>query len=235
MMNKNSTFLALIMGLVAIPISLLSADVVIVVDVTDPSAVTFTPTVSLPEVTVGPYNSNDFGVTLVDFFDGNATKINGGGFDVSGELNVLDSTSGMSRSPLVGMFVANYADWTMQDVNFYNFGLLFDVYFDVSQPAFTGQYTANFTNLGFTGVPVAGTTGNVITSSPGSPQVIGQWQVVALILGDVNGDGAVNLLDVDPFIDRVSNGSFQAEADINQDGVVNLLDVGPFVNLLNGN
>ena len=36
------------------------------------------------------------------------------------------------------------------------------------------------------------------------------------LLGDVNLDGLVNLLDVDPFIERISNGVFQAEADTNQ-------------------
>lgn len=55
-----------------------------------------------------------------------------------------------------------------------------------------------------------------------------------LTLGDVNQDGLVNLLDVEPFVMQLSNGTFQAEADINQDGIVNLLDVGPFVALLTG-
>ncbi len=53
-------------------------------------------------------------------------------------------------------------------------------------------------------------------------------------LGDVNLDGEVNLLDVQPFVDLLTSGSYQAEADINQDGVVNLLDVQPFVDLLSG-
>ena len=53
-------------------------------------------------------------------------------------------------------------------------------------------------------------------------------------LGDINGDGSVNLLDVQPFIDLILSGEFQVEADINQDGDVNLLDVGPFVDLLSG-
>jgi len=56
----------------------------------------------------------------------------------------------------------------------------------------------------------------------------------AVLLGDVNQDGEVNLLDVGPFIDALNNGTFIAEADINQDGSVNLLDVGPFVDLLGG-
>ena len=53
-------------------------------------------------------------------------------------------------------------------------------------------------------------------------------------IGDVNGDGEVNLLDVVPFVDVLVGGDFVAAADINQDGVVNLMDVAPFVDLLVG-
>ena len=52
------------------------------------------------------------------------------------------------------------------------------------------------------------------------------------VLGDVNLDGGVNLLDVSPFVELVSSQGFQLEADINQDGAVNLFDVLPFVELL---
>ena len=55
-----------------------------------------------------------------------------------------------------------------------------------------------------------------------------------ILLGDVNLDGSIDLLDVAPFVELITSGDFQAEADINQDGVVNLLDVGPFVGLLSG-
>ena len=54
------------------------------------------------------------------------------------------------------------------------------------------------------------------------------------LLGDVNLDGAVNLVDVDPFVDLLGIGDYQAEADCNQDGVVNLLDVDPFIAILVG-
>ncbi len=53
-----------------------------------------------------------------------------------------------------------------------------------------------------------------------------------VLLGDVNGDCVVSLLDVAPFVSLVTSGGFQAEGDINGDGVVNLLDVSPFVELL---
>ena len=52
------------------------------------------------------------------------------------------------------------------------------------------------------------------------------------LLGDVNGDGVVNLLDVDPFVQLIANGEFNKAADINGDGIVNLLDVAGFVELL---
>ena len=53
-----------------------------------------------------------------------------------------------------------------------------------------------------------------------------------VIRGAVNLDGTVNLLDVAPFVDVLSNGDFQLEADVNQDSFVNLLDVAPFIDVL---
>ena len=52
-----------------------------------------------------------------------------------------------------------------------------------------------------------------------------------VLLGDINLDGVVDLLDVAPFIDVLNSMTYQAEADVNQDGIVNLLDVAPFVEL----
>ena len=53
-----------------------------------------------------------------------------------------------------------------------------------------------------------------------------------VLLGDVNMDGEVNLLDVGPFVAALTAGTFILEADTNQDGNVDLLDVGPFVDIL---
>ena len=58
--------------------------------------------------------------------------------------------------------------------------------------------------------------------------------VMSVLLGDVNCDGAVDLLDIAPFIEALQTGPFEPKADMNQDGQVNLLDVGPFVDLLAG-
>ena len=70
----------------------------------------------------------------------------------------------------------------------------------------------------------------------------GEFQVVAgdvvvttgLVLGDVNGDGVVDGLDIQPFVDLLTGGGYQAEADINDDDVVDGLDIQPFVDIITG-
>ena len=54
-------------------------------------------------------------------------------------------------------------------------------------------------------------------------------QTAKLINADINRDGEVNGLDVDPFVDVVINGPFDPLADMNSDDEVNGLDVDPFV------
>ncbi len=66
---------------------------------------------------------------------------------------------------------------------------------------------------------------DIVFGEPSDPDVL---------LGDVNLDGLVNLLDVQPFISVLGAGQYQAEADNNQDGVVNLLDVDSFIELISG-
>lgn len=88
-----------------------------------------------------------------------------------------------------------------------------------------GDLVGNFGGIDLY-ITYAGGDGNDVVLTTDDPNVL---------LGDVNMDGAVNLLDVDPFIALLSSGQYQAEADINQDGVVNLLDVAPFIGVLAGN
>ena len=59
--------------------------------------------------------------------------------------------------------------------------------------------------------------------------------VEGVLLGDINCDNAVNLLDVAPFVDLLSNGEFSVKGDIDGNGSVDLLDIAPFVDLLAGN
>jgi len=58
--------------------------------------------------------------------------------------------------------------------------------------------------------------------------------VVDCLLGDVNGDGAVDFLDISPFISLLSTGGFSCEADIDGNGEVDFLDITPFIRLLSG-
>ena len=53
-----------------------------------------------------------------------------------------------------------------------------------------------------------------------------------VVIGDINRDGIINLLDVLPFVEAISAGSFDDAADLNRDNIVNLLDIAPFVDLL---
>ena len=55
--------------------------------------------------------------------------------------------------------------------------------------------------------------------------------VEPFVLGDVNCDGELNLLDVGPFVAAVGAGLYSEKADINADGEVNLLDVDLFIAL----
>ena len=53
-----------------------------------------------------------------------------------------------------------------------------------------------------------------------------------VLLGDIDQDGAVNFLDISPFIALLSAMEYQVEADINESGTVDFLDISPFINLL---
>lgn len=103
-----------------------------------------------------------------------------------------------------------------------------------------------FASKGVKGIP-AGFTFNFVSAISSNGEWYVGWggfgvaasqswavRIPQFLLGDVNLDGAVDLLDVAPFVDLLANGGFLPEADINQDGVVDLLDVAPFVDLLAG-
>lgn len=87
---------------------------------------------------------------------------------------------------------------------------------------FTNLQQVAFMGLGVDAINAISLDNIVISSGSGG------------MLGDVNCDNEVNLLDVGPFVDLISSNEFLDKADINQDGAVNLLDVGPFVDLLSG-
>ena len=125
-------------------------------------------------------------------------------------------------------------DRLIVDSNTFNFmGDLETSYESLTSNIMTGGFVHEFASFSFR----FNEEGNPDTLSAnidldGEGAAAGNFQVITVtpvIPGDLNRDTVVNLLDVSPFVDRISTGTFQAEADVNQDGNVNLLDVAPFV------
>ena len=78
----------------------------------------------------------------------------------------------------------------------------------------------------------SGTAGLIFSEDQDLASGVFFWATAAsarIINGDVNFDGDVNGLDVDPFVAAVLGGSYDAPADMNGDGAVDGLDVDPFV------
>lgn len=60
------------------------------------------------------------------------------------------------------------------------------------------------------------------------------YAIVPQIVGDVNADCSIDLLDVQPFVSAITDPSYDFAADMNGDGADNLLDVFFFVHVLIG-
>lgn len=50
------------------------------------------------------------------------------------------------------------------------------------------------------------------------------------IKGDVNGDGEVNIADINAVIDMILSGSFEINGDVNADGEINIADINAVIN-----
>ena len=88
--------------------------------------------------------------------------------------------------------------------------------------------------------------GNLLNSydpDPSIPSTPGKSRSMAfalvsttkVLLGDVDKNGNVDLLDISPFVDLLTTQTFQLEGDVNEDGNVDLLDIRPFTDILIGN
>ena len=75
---------------------------------------------------------------------------------------------------------------------------------------------------------------NASTMSSANDFTLDNISVRLFLLGDVNLDCQLDLLDVNSFVELIVKGGFSLEADINNDGMVNLGDVAGFVALLTG-
>lgn len=150
----------------------LDAGVILTVDVTDPANVVFTSTAEESEINTSDTAVN--GVTLIDFFSGNATPTNT--LMDSGSIDVFDSNAATTRSSLNQIFIGALAGgWTTDDVNFYNI-ISFDTHFFTTERALEGSVTHDLSAM--SGFPGFGSVGDIVSGEPNSGIVIGQWQVL---------------------------------------------------------
>ena len=85
-------------------------------------------------------------------------------------------------------------------------------------------------------VPTLGPFGSILfPAEPLDPSLGGATlvaQLQGLVIGDINSDGLINFLDIQPFIEALSSPTYRIVADINCDGAVNFFDIQPFIDLL---
>jgi len=165
--------------------SFAQAAVILEIDISDPAAVTFTPTGAASEILVQETAFN--GITLLDFFTGNTVTLDEP-LD-TGTIGVLNADGG-GRDPLSYIFAGLFdGGWTLDDLNFYEPFVDFDQLFTTTAAAVVGGAAHDLSGLGL--LPAMGTIGTVITGLPNAanPLVLGQWQVI-----DVNEPSTLGLL-----------------------------------------
>ena len=154
-----------------------------------------------------------------------------GGFDV--DISPAGGCDFLVRithwAPIMGAPVGTY-EWFVTDIHmrdadgnemFHKItGVELPSPFDNEMPTVAINYTDWIVGI---------TTGPFPSSSFGASN---DYIVKVAVIGDVNKDCQINLLDVDPFVDLLASGGYSVEADINQDGALNLLDVNEFIGLL---
>ena len=66
------------------------------------------------------------------------------------------------------------------------------------------------------------------------PPAEGECCSTCILLGDISGDGIINVLDVVAMVNLVLSGNYDAVADLNSDGTLNVLDVVLLVGIILG-
>ena len=152
-----------------------NADVIMTVDVSDPTAVVFSPTAAFASTTFLNASGSIQGTTLLGFFSANTGEL----FEFldSGGINVFDTTAGTTRGVLDSIFVGDFTGgWTPLDLNFHQESDAFVTSFLSTETALTGLASHDLSAL--TGLPAIGTGGIVLVDSPNSNKVIGEWGIV---------------------------------------------------------
>ena len=69
---------------------------------------------------------------------------------------------------------------------------------------------------------------------PGMEMVYGSMPANESLKGDVNGDGEVNIADINAILDVIMKGGFDARSDVNHDNEVNIVDVNAVIDVIIG-
>jgi len=133
-------------------------------------------------------------------------------FTFNGDLNISDPFGFAGGSQTVDLSTLELAPFDFDSVDITQIGDVITVTgsFSNSQPSDFGLIAVEATYVATGVVPDSG------------------------MLGDVNLDGAVNFLDIAPFIALLSGQEFQVEADFDENGMVDFLDIAPFIAALSG-
>lgn len=151
------------------------ADIVINVDISDLSSVTFITTEAFAAGSFEGLGLN--GITLRDFFTGNTSVVSGGLVD--GEISVFDSADGSQERVLDRIWINTFnGGYTRNDVSFYTPEPSIPIFSFDDRRALTGS--AAFDLTAFNGLPEIGETGNVFFDAPDRNQIIGQWRIVSV-------------------------------------------------------
>lgn len=148
-----------------------SAAVLIEINVSNPSAVTF-------QATGNPAAINDsstttlLGVTLLSFYREVITQVSPE--SISGDLTPSGATAAY------GLYYVDNHSGSFKDLNLLRETPLFDKQaFSTAVAAFTGTATIDFSSFPVSALPTIGTTGNLLAGFSGDfGGVIGQWTVV---------------------------------------------------------
>ena len=111
-----------------------------------------------------------------------------------------------------------------------SYSMRVNAYKDNSGALVTFQVTASET----LNMPATITLKNIrFTSIAGTEAVLANSQCTIYLIGDVNGDGLVNIADATSLIDMLLAGSeWSAKADVNCDGDISIADVTTLIDML---
>lgn len=174
----NATPLLAITILSALLSSVASAQINLIIDITDPNAVVFTPTLE-PSMNNCIADSFNDGITMIGLLPGNTMDLN---YELMPSEGFLDTLS-FNPGELNSLFSNIYAGgWTHEDLSIFQWDNVvigsgtFTMYFNGTQPALIGGITTGA--LSSFPIAPAGSTGALITGTPDAPCQIGHWEVV---------------------------------------------------------